>query len=65
MAAKPRAVMLTVAEVEDMRASIQSAQTVQDLTGRQREELMEGIGDLTLRSPAPKGAWCSCRSRPS
>ena len=41
MAIETRALRLTVAEVEEMIASLQAARTIQDLSGLQRQQLQK------------------------
>ena len=40
-AKEPRALVLTVAEVKEMVASLEGARTLRSLTGRQRQQLQE------------------------
>lgn len=55
MKAKPRVLLLTVAEVEDMLASLEAARTLRDLTGQQRQQLQEAYDLLECSRTSATG----------
>lgn len=50
-----RALVLTVAEVEDMQESLIAARALKDLSGRQRQQLEDVQGRLELAMTAAHG----------